>query len=75
MASSIRLDVSRSGIVIYCRKCGHWAAFRFTKPEAWAVALRHEADVHPDERYQRIAAEVRATRVRHAESDAPIPEM
>ena len=67
MASSIRIDVSASGVVIYCAKCGHWAAFRFTKQDAWEVACRHERDVHPDETAQRDAANQRTYRGRLAE--------
>lgn len=66
MASSIRLDCSTSGVVIYCAKCVHWAAFRFTKPDAWIVAVRHETDVHPEETQQRDAARKRDERSRHA---------
>lgn len=66
MASPIRLDASTVGVVIHCRECGHWSAFRFTKLEAWAVAIAHEERVHPEHREQRAAAEQRAYEARHA---------
>lgn len=66
MASPIRLDVSTTGVVVYCAECGHWAAFRFTKIEAWDVACAHEERVHPDRREQRAAADQRAYEARHS---------
>ena len=66
MASPIRLDCSAHGIVVYCSECGHWSAFRFSKSEAWAAAIGHEALVHPERREQRDAADVRNSRERHA---------
>lgn len=66
MASPIRLDASCVGIVIHCRECGHWSAFRFTKAEAWEVAIAHEERVHPARREQRDAADQRAYAARHA---------
>lgn len=66
MASPIRLDASRVGVVIYCSECGHWSAFRFTKLDAWAAAIAHEERVHPERREQRDAADQRAHQARHA---------
>lgn len=68
MASPIRLDCSTvTGIVIYCRECGHWSAFRFTKEQAWACAIAHEELVHPARREQRDARDMRVKRARHAD--------
>lgn len=42
------LDVSReSGILITCRSCTWWYAFRFDHLEAHDAAVDHEARVHP----------------------------
>lgn len=65
-ASPIRLDVSSTGVVIHCRECLHWAAFRFTKKDAWEVACAHEERVHPTLRHQRAARDTRAYKARHA---------
>ena len=64
--SLIRLDVSSTGVVIYCAICAHWAAFRFTKTAAWDAACAHEELVHPDRREQRDARDQRAYEARHA---------
>lgn len=41
------LDCTRVSVVIKCRDCEYWSAFRFTKLEGWRSAARHEALCHP----------------------------
>lgn len=47
---AIKLDISTNSIVVYCTECGHWRAFAWTKEEAHAAAVRHERNVHPEQR-------------------------
>lgn len=59
---AIRLDRSRSGIVIHCEQCAHWSAFRFDEEEAWNCAVDHEERVHSGEVQAHKAAHTAATR-------------
>lgn len=59
MQSPIKLDRSSTGVVIVCAECPWWSAFRFTQEDAWAVAIRHEEDHHPERFEQRNAARQR----------------
>lgn len=47
MSGRIRLDATKNGIVIVCRDCPYWYAFRFEKVAAWESAREHEKLVHP----------------------------
>jgi hypothetical protein len=62
--SPIKLDISTTGIVIWCQECDHWRAFRFLKEDAWDAACLHEELVHDEQRYQRDARDVRRHRAR-----------
>lgn len=63
--SPIHLDCSTAtGIVISCSLCGHWSAFRFTKSAAWDAACDHEERVHPGDRHQRDARDVRRAKAK-----------
>ena len=66
MTGTVKLDRSSTGIVIYCTECTWWSAFRFHKDDAWDAACAHEERVHPDDRHQRDARDVRLSRARHA---------
>ncbi len=69
----IKLDYSSTGIVIVCTDCEYWSAFRFFKDDAWDAACAHEERVHPEDRHQRDARDLRRHRVRR---DTPtIPTM
>lgn len=46
----ITLDVSPSGVVVACRDCPDWRAFRFARKEAWQAARAHELRAHPGAR-------------------------
>lgn len=46
----IRLDATAISVVVTCRDCPHWYAFRFTRREAWEAARGHERLVHPGSR-------------------------
>lgn len=67
MASPIHLDISSTGIVVYCLECPYWTAFRFHKEDAWAAAVVHEERTHPDRKEQRNAMFKRKERARHAD--------
>ena len=66
MASPIRIDSSSSGVVIHCRACEHWSAFRFSIADARTCAEAHEALVHPELHHHRDARIKRDERARHA---------
>lgn len=61
---AIKLDESRTGIVIYCTDCDYWSAFRFHRVDAWEVACRHEEQVHPEDTRQRHARDERNSAAR-----------
>lgn len=69
--SPIRLDCSRSGIVIVCAECPWWSAFRFNKSAAWDVACDHEERAHSEDRHQRDARDQRRDRARRQQRDTP----
>lgn len=68
----IRLDRSRSGIVIVCELCPWWAAFRFTTNGAEDCACDHEERVHPALTHRRDARDQRASKARHAAAPAAV---
>ena len=65
--SNIQFDESDHGIVIFCAVHQYWSAFRFFKPDARDVAVRHEQEKHPGEHHHRDLARQRA---RHARKKA-----
>lgn len=44
----IYLDCTAVSVVVCCRACGHWRAFRFTKLDGWRAAAAHEERTHPN---------------------------
>ncbi|WP_313539823.1 hypothetical protein [Leifsonia aquatica] len=64
--SPIKLDCSKSLIVIHCTEHDWWKASKFHKDEAWDSACAHEEAEHPGDYRQRDAREHRQRRARHA---------
>ena len=61
--SPIKLDCSKSLIVVHCTEHPWWHAARFHKTEAWDAACAHEEAEHEGDYRQRDA---RGWRTRHA---------
>lgn len=72
---AIKLDISAHSIVVYCEDCGHWRAFAWTIVEGHEAAVRHEQNVHPNERqafyaqHKYLARLAAADRIVHTPAD------
>lgn len=64
--SPIKLDCSKSLIVIHCTEHDWWKAARFHKSEAWDAACAHEEAEHPGDYHQRDARSERQRVAQHA---------
>lgn len=62
----IRLDVTRSSVVVVCTDCGHWRSMAFTKLGGWERGAAHEKLCHPGETQAQWALAKHLERARHA---------
>jgi hypothetical protein len=69
----IKLDISKTLVVIYCSDCPHWRACAWTPDEGRTRAAIHETNVHP-ESFQ-VRNQIAKNERRHAEQLEPTPSM
>lgn len=62
----IRLDCTKSSVVVICSDCPHWSAMAFTRLGGLERAAAHEKLVHPGEKHAQWALATYRKRARHA---------
>lgn len=65
---SIRVDVSRSSIVVWCQTCRVWSVLASSRRHAWALGADHESRCHGE---RTATTKVQAALMARRDRDTP----